>query len=324
VVTVVFQLFLVPLLPGFPDMARQAGAVVLVTALVVFTAVSGTLDAGLVAMRATGPLLLKNLAGSVVKVVALLLLTRFGVTGLVLAYGSGTVLACILGGAVLWPRVAREGSQEGPAGLLRRYVSFSALSHLGTVLGILPSTVVPLEVLSMRGAHETAWFAVAFQVAAFLHFIPSTTAQVLFAEAQRVSLRRYLRKTLAGVYGLLIPAVAVTVLAAPYVLRIFGEGYSAGGTGCLRVLALGSLLTSGNYLVDSILISRDRTGSYIFMNGANAALVLSLVALLLPHGLTGAATGWALAQGLSLMLGAGVLVVNFATDADRLRFGLRT
>ncbi|MGW3346942.1 glycosyltransferase [Nonomuraea rubra] len=307
-------LVLAPLLPGGPELIRQPGTIVLVTALVMVTAVGGTLDAGLVAVRGTGALLTKNVAGTVLKVGALLPLVPLGFTGLVLAYGGGTLLACLLGGAALWRRLRRpEGARARPGELLRRYLPFSAAGYLATALGMLPSTVVPLEVLAVRGPQAAAYFAIAFQVAAFLNFIPSTSAQVLFAEAQRISLRRYLRKAVAGIYGLLVPAVAVIVAGAPYILRVFGEGYAAQAARPLRVLALAALVGAGNYLVDTILISRDRTGAYVFMNGANAVLVLGLVAALLPYGLTAAALGWTLAQGLSLLLGAGVLVASFAT-----------
>jgi O-antigen/teichoic acid export membrane protein/glycosyltransferase involved in cell wall biosynthesis len=305
-------LLLAPLLPDGPELIRQPGTIVLVTALVMVTAVGGTLDAGLVAVRGTGALLAKNAAGTVLKVGALLPLVPLGFTGLVLAYGGGTLLACLLGGVALWRRLRRPTADRArPVELLRRYLPFSAAGYLATALGMLPSTVVPLEVLAIQGPQAAAYFAIAFQVAAFLNFIPSTSAQVLFAEAQRISLRRYLRKAVAGIYGLLVPAVAVIVAGAPHILRVFGEGYSAQAAQTLRVLALAALVGAGNYLVDTILISRDRTGAYVFMNGANAALVLGLVAALLPYGLTAAALGWTLAQGLSLLLGAGVLIASF-------------
>ncbi|TMR10944.1 glycosyltransferase [Nonomuraea turkmeniaca] len=305
-------LILAPLLPGGPELIRQPGTITLITVLVMVTAVGGTLDAGLVAVRGTAALLAKNLAGTVLKVGALLPLVPLGFTGLVLAYGGGALLACLLGGAALWPRLRRAADRARPIELLRRYLPFSAAGYLATALGMLPSTVVPLEVLAIRGPQAAAYFAIAFQVAAFLNFIPSASAQVLFAEAQRISLRRYLRKAVVGIYGLLVPAAAVIVVGAPYILRVFGEGYSAQAAETLRVLGLASLVGAGNYLVDTILISRDRTGAYVFMNGANAALVLGLVAALLPYGLTAAALGWTIAQGLSLLLGVGVLIANFA------------
>jgi hypothetical protein len=112
------------------------------------------------------------------------------------------------------------------------------------------------------------------------------------------------------VYALLLPAIVIVIAAAPLILRLFGEAYATAATGCLRVLALSALFTGGTYLVDSLLIARDRIAAYIFMNGANAALVLGFVGLLVPRGLTAAATGWAVAQGLSLVLG--IIVVATA------------
>jgi len=172
-------------------------------------------------------------------------------------------------------------------------------------MGILPVSIVPLQVLVVLGATQTGRFAVAFLICGFLNVIPSTVAQVLFAEASRegASLRGQARKAVRGVYGLLLPAIVIVIVAAPLILSLFGAAYAVAATDCLRVLALSALFTGGTYLVDSVLIARDRIAAYVFMNGANAALVLGLVGILVPRGLTAAAVGWAVAQGLSLLLG---------------------
>ncbi|NVI88376.1 glycosyltransferase [Actinomadura sp. BRA 177] len=303
---------LTPLLPGGgPDLGGDVRSILLVILLVVSTAAGGTLDAGLIATRATGALLAKNLAGGTAKVAALLALTPFGLPGLIVAYGTGTVLATSLGGAVLLRRLPRGPRRRNPFRTLRRHVSFSSGSYLGTVFGILPSTVVPLQVLTLAGSRQTAWFSVAFQLAAFLNFIPSTAAQVTFAEAQRAALRTQLRKAVKAVYALLLPATLLMVLAAPLLLRMFGPEYAESATTCLRLIAAATVLSAGVYLVDAALIARDRTGSYILMNGVNAALVLTCCALALPHGLTAGVLGWIAAQGLSLLFGALLIAVNF-------------
>lgn len=307
-------LLLSPLLPGGgPHLGGGVRAVLLIIVLVICTAAGATLDAGLVATRATGALLAKNLAGGIFKIGALLVLTRFGIAGLILAYGTGTMLASALGAVALLRRLphARGRQQQHPVRLLRGYLTFSSGNYLGTVLGILPSTVVPLEVLMISGSRQTAWFAVAFQLAGFLNFIPSTAAQVVFAEAQRGALRTQLTKAIKAIYAMLLPAVILMLIAAPYLLRLFGTAYADSAAGCLRLLAVGATVTGGTYLVDSALIARDRTGAYIFMNAVNAALVLTIVGCLLPFGLTAGAIGWVIAQAASLAIGAVVIATSF-------------
>ena len=299
-----------PVLPAALHLQQHGRMAFLVTVLVVVTAVSSTLDACLVGIRASHVVLVKNLVGSLAKVAALVLLTALGSSGLLVAYGLGLTLATVLSGVALYRRLGGK-TGLGSFRALPRYLSMTSGNYLATIMGIAPTSIVPVEVLIVRGAAETARFAVAFLIAGFLNFIPSTIAQVLFAEASRpgVTLGGQLRKAIRGVYGLVLPAVVIVVAAAPLLLRLFGTAYVP-ATACLRVLALSALLTGGTYLVDSLLIARDRTRAYVFMNGANAALVVGCVAVALPDGLTAAAVGWALAQGLSLLLGLAVLATG--------------
>lgn len=305
-------LLLGPHLPASLHLRQSGGLVLLVTVLVVFTAVSVTLDAGLVAVRSSHAVLVKNVAGSVVKVVAMLLLVSFRSWGLLIAFALGLVVTTVIGSVSLGRRTRGKRTGFDSARLLRRYLSLTSGNYLATIFGMLPLGVVPILVLVILGPAAAGRFAVAFLIAGFLNIIPSTVAQVLFAEASRegASLREQLRKAIRGVYGLLLPPLIIVVLAAPLLLRIFGPAYAAAASGCLRVLALSALLTGGTYLIDSLLIAQDRVAAYIFMNGANAALVLGLVGVLLPRGLTAGAVGWAVAQGLSLLIGLVVLATG--------------
>lgn len=305
-------LVLGPHLPAALHLRQTGGLVLLVTVLVVFTAISGTLDAGLVAVRSSHAVLVKNVAGSIVKVAAMLVLVSFRSWGLLIAFALGLVVTTVIGGVSLGRRTGGQRAGFGSLRLLRRYLSLTSGNYLATIFGMLPLGVVPILVLVMLGATAAGRFAVAFLIAGFLNIIPSTVAQVLFAEAsrERGSLREQLRKAIRGVYGLLLPPLIIVVVAAPLLLRIFGPAYAAAATGCLRVLALSALLTGGTYLIDALLIAQDRVAAYVFMNGVNAALVLGLVGVLLPRGLTAGAVGWAVAQGLSLLIGLIVLATG--------------
>jgi O-antigen/teichoic acid export membrane protein len=305
-------LLLTPHLPSGLHIQQRGGMVFLVTVLVVFTAVGGTLDAGLVATRSTRVLLVKNLVGSIVKVIAMLLLTTFRSSGLLISFGIGLVLATVLGGVALVGRIRGKWLGFRPSQVQWHYLSITSGNYLATVIGILPLTIVPIEVLAVRGPAQTARFSIAFLIAGFLNFIPSTMGQVLFAEISRggAPLGKQFRKALRAVYGLLLPSLAFLLVTAPLVLRLFGQAYAIAATGCLRFLALSALPAGGTYLVDSLLVARDRTAAYTFMQIANAALILGCVGILLPYGLTAAAAGLAFAQGLSLILGLLVLATG--------------
>ena len=317
-VSAIVVLALGPYLPASLHLQQHGNALALFTVLVILSALSGAIDAGLVAVRATQAVLWTNLAGAVVRLVALVLLTSLRSSGLVIAFSLGLTLATLLSVPPLVAKVAGGGQLSSSVRLFREYLAGTARNYIATILGIVPSTVVPLEVLAERGAAQTAAFATAFLVAGFLNVIPSTTSQVLFAEASRrgITMAGQLRKAIRAIYGLLIPTLVVLVAAAPLIMRIFGASYAAQATGCLRILALASLLTGGTYLVDSMLIARDRTGAYLFMNAANAALVVGFVGVGLHRGLTGAAEGWALAQAASLLLGL-VVVATGTTGRHR-------
>lgn len=308
-----------PHLPASLHLADRGGGTGLLMALVAVAAASAVTDAGLISLRATRELLLKNLAGSVLKLALVVPLEGLGTPGLVLAFGAGALLSAALGVLALWRQLPPQETREGLLAALRRHAGFSLGSYGGIVLGTLPLTVVPLLVLAQRGPTEAAWFAVAFLLVAFVNFIPSTAAQVLFAEASREPgpLRAHVVKAARAVYGLLIPCALVLALVAPWVLRLFGEQYSAGATDTLRLLAAGCLATGGTYLIDAVLTSRDRISAYVFMNAANTVLVLVAVGLLLGRGLAWGAAGWAIAQGLSLLLGLVVLRASGAWRIDR-------
>jgi hypothetical protein len=254
------------------------------------------------------------LIASVVKIIGLLLLTRLHAEGLLISFGLALFVSTVLAGGAFVRRTGGRRAGFGSFLLLKRYLLLTSGNYLASILGILPSTIVPIEALVLRGPADTARFAIAGLLAGFLMVIPSTVAQVLFAEASRKGVpldqKLLVRKALRGVYVLLLPAVAIIVAIAPLLLGLFGASYAATATGALRVFALGALLAGGTYLVDSLLIARDRVAAYVFINGANAFLILTFVALFLPHSLTAGAGGEVLGNAVSLLIGLALLAMG--------------
>ncbi|MEH0933939.1 lipopolysaccharide biosynthesis protein [Micromonospora psammae] len=276
-----------------------------VIVLVVLNSASTATDAGLVALRAHRSLLLKSTLGGVAKVALLPLVASLGTMGLLVAQGSGAVLSAAVGLAALLSRSDRGPRRAvGSTRVALGWRRFAAGNYVGTLFGIVPSTVVPLLILTNDGATEAAWFAVAALLAGFLNFLPSVTAQVLFAEAGwgHEPFSQFGRAA-KGVYGLLLPAVVILMIGAPYLLAIFGAGYTSNAAGCLRVLAAATLFSATSYLSDATMIAAGRVGWYAALNATNALFVVAGVTLALGHGVTAIAVGWLIAQALSAALG---------------------
>jgi O-antigen/teichoic acid export membrane protein len=298
-----------PHLPPELHLSLHGGPAPLAIGIVILSAAGTVLDAGLVALRASHAVLIKNLVASVVKVGSLLALILLAASrsssGLLIAYSLG-FLVSTLGSCVAILRRTRGRSFSLRSFLvLRRHLPMTAGSYLATLMAAVPGAVLPLEVLARLGPAQTAHFGTAFMSSSLIFVVPATVSGVFFAEASRqsVPLAVIMRKAIRSTYLLLVPAVLVVVAAAPLILRVFGPGYATAGADCLRVFALSAIPMGGTYMIDSLLLARDRTLAYIFINGANAALIILCAYLFLGHGLTGVATGWLLAQVLSLVLG---------------------
>jgi O-antigen/teichoic acid export membrane protein len=298
-------------LPPSLHLQEQGGSAELLITLVILISLNGALSAGLVALRATQTVLWTNLAGAVTKLAGLIALTSLRSSGLVISFGVGLAVSTLLSVPPLMAKVSRGRGLRSAFSTFRKNTA-AVNNYIATILGILPAAIVPLEVIAERGAAQAAPFALAFLMAGFLVIIPSTASRVLFAESSRrgVAMGGQLRKAIRVICVLLLPALIITVAGAPFIMGIFGASYSVAGTSSLRILSLTALPMSGNYLVDSMLIARDRSVAYLFMNGANAALVLGCVGVLLHHGLVGGSQGWALAQSASLLLGLAVIATG--------------
>lgn len=289
-----------------PDNVHTA---VLTLLLVVVASVGAVTDAALIADRATMTVLIKNVIGSVVKIVVLFALSGLGTTGLITAAAIGGVVAALLGAGALWRRLPATSGPRHELGRVMEYVRYSLTGYASVLIGILPLTVIPLIVLGVLGKAQAGWFSMAFLISALLSFVPSTAAQVLFAEGSRdpAALRGNTIRALKAIYALLLPGALVLAVCAPWILGLIGPAYAAHAANALRVLAAGSVFLGFTYVIDSVLTATNRMRGFFAINVINSVLVVGLVAVFAHNGLTAIAVTWDLAQGLSVLFGLAIL-----------------
>ncbi|WP_169196479.1 oligosaccharide flippase family protein [Devosia sp. MC1541] len=128
-----------------------------------------------------------------------------------------------------------------------------------------------------------------------------------FAGASNDQLQRSISRGTMLTVGLTTAAVAVTIIAAPLLLRAFGEAYEAGWP-LVAVLGAGMVAKSlsGQAQEALIVLGKQRTGIVVNLVSVTASVVL-IAALTPQFGLIGAAAGAAIAMAVrSLALAIGL------------------
>ncbi|GAA5110821.1 hypothetical protein GCM10023320_03020 [Pseudonocardia adelaidensis] len=177
---------------------------------------------------------------------------------------------------------------------------FVMTGYVGAVCSIASMTLMPILVITFLGAAANAGFAIAWVMAYSLHLLNINMGASFVVEtaSDQAVLHRNCLQMLSHVGRLLVPAVLLVVVLAPYVLGVIGPAYSE-ATGTLRLLSLGALPHLLVVVaVNSARVQR-RMGLVVLIQAAECVLVLGLGALLLPvMGLSGAGLGWLLTHCL--------------------------
>jgi O-antigen/teichoic acid export membrane protein len=276
-------------------------AVALVVAFVISNLISTMIDPAILARQEVSWTVGKDLTSMLVRFVALIFLVGSGTVGYfgvaVIYVSFGALVDLVL---FRW-RLSRAPRPRASLGLraIRSHASFAAGSQIAVLVSMLPTSLLPVIVLSRLGAASAAYVAIPMAVLALLTVVPSMTAQSLFAEmsAHPEEVVEPVRKALRGVYMVTLPLAVVTIVVAPALLNLFGHGYSVEGRDLLRWGAASSVFFCLNYVSDIILLARKLVRAYLVANVVGAGFVLLSLFLGVRHGLGSLGLAWFIGQG---------------------------
>jgi O-antigen/teichoic acid export membrane protein len=190
-------------------------------------------------------------------------------------------------------------------------VRLAAGNYAGSLFFLASTALLPLLVANQYGAAATAYFFVPWTLAVGLQLVAlymttSLTVEVAFDESM---LREYCERVLAQMFRLVAPATFVVVVAAPYILRVFGHGYAAQGTTLLRLLALATVPNVVVALGLSVARIQHSGRTVLWTQGALCVSTLGLsLALLPPLGIEGVGLAVLVSQTIvAAWLGLGML-----------------
>jgi O-antigen/teichoic acid export membrane protein len=240
--------------------------------------------------------------GKIVLLIALAGITlRFGV------FGSFTIPVAITVFPVNWfifrRLIPRHQELEpiadpGRAQPLRRYLTGE---YVGGLANLATTTMLPLLVASEIGSVANAWFYSAWIVGSSFEYVLSSIAVSLVVEgaskSDRVTWAARRGALISGV--VLLPSIALTLVAAPTVLHLVGSSYASHGTVVLRLVALAVLPRSVISLTVATARVKKDIGTMVAVQLSGCVLTIGLALALLPSlGLTGAGIAYAGGQAL--------------------------
>jgi O-antigen/teichoic acid export membrane protein len=229
----------------------------------------------------------KDVGASIIRVAILLALigtTAVGLFGTAIGYSAAA--AAIDLGLVFW-RLRRGPSSSSILRLrtLRRRARFAAGSHSAALVSAIPGTVGITIIAAHLGATDAAYVAIPVGITAYITIIPTMTAQAMLAELRHEDAD----PALIGVRGLrlayagTLPMIALMFGLAHYVLLIYGAQYAAHGVAILRWAALAGLVSTFNYMGDTLMLGRQKMLAYNFANisGSLGILIVTVTAVAL-------------------------------------------
>jgi O-antigen/teichoic acid export membrane protein len=174
---------------------------------------------------------------------------------------------------------------------LLRYLGFD---YLASILSQIGTSALPLVVIITLGSTANAEFAVAFAIVMAIEQFALNAGIALTVEGafDERSFAQLVRHSFMRFNGLLTVAVLLGIAAAPLAATAFGDDYGDSTTTVLRLLLLGLIPEAVALLYEAVLRVRAQGGRIAAINGAQAAITLTLAAVLSgPFGLAG--VGWA-------------------------------
>ena len=302
VLAVAFGLGAGHILPALAILSRDPALLALFVFFTAVWTVSLLFDAAFVGLGQSRFVLLRSLIYNLLKVPlpAALVLVLSQPFALFSAWGVGLLVANVVAAMFLFARVVpayrlRPDLDRAGVGSM---VRFSFASHATNVLGAVPGLVFPLIVARVLGPPEAGYFYIAWMLANVLFVIPGSIFTSVFAEGSRW--RPGLKgNALDGLFlsiAVLVPGVAATFLASPWVLTALKPSFAA-AVPLLDVLAASAFFLAINTLYIAVrrVEKRVREVLYVYMGATLGALGLAWP-MMAVAGLAGAGLAFGIAQ----------------------------
>ena len=244
-------------------------------------------DSVLIGLRSAFWVLVENGIFGVVKIVLLVLLVAAlpSHLGIYVSWMIPAIVAIPLVNALIFghlvPRHTQLTRDFQPASN-RQIGRFIAGDYSGALCMLATGSLIPVVVAARVDAQQTAYFYVAWVIAAIIDMVGISMGMSLTVEGafDSAALAVNCRKALRKMAMIVLPCAAVLALFAPFWLSLFGPAYAAHGAPVLELLAVATVFRAPAELYLGALRAQSRTSLVALIQAVRAVLVLGLVLVL--------------------------------------------
>jgi O-antigen/teichoic acid export membrane protein len=255
-------------------------------------------DSVLTGLRQTVWIPIENTSFAIAKILLLVLLAGWVArAGVFLSWTVPVAISLLPVNALIfgWLLPAQIAPPRTVAPEIYQIVRYAGSNYVGSLLFLAYTNLLPLVAANRAGAEAAAYFYIPWIISGGLQLVAANLSISLTVEAaiEHEQLRSYCRRVLKQSFRLLIPIVAVIVVGAPWLLRLFGPNYALQGAALMRWLALAALPNVIVVLALSIARVQHRSGWVILIQGTVCFLALGISYVLLPvFGIVAVGWGW--------------------------------
>ncbi|HUY48267.1 MAG TPA: hypothetical protein VMV92_21480 [Streptosporangiaceae bacterium] len=261
-------------------------------------------DSALTGVRAAPFVPVENASFSIAKLAMMVpFVSLMPAAGIYVSWTAAFALAVLPTNAYLFgraiPRHLRRAPDTGAPPRFRDMRSYFVPDTLAGFIFMAATALLPLMIIDRLGPAAAGHYALAWMIGFALYLVSLNMGSSLVVEtaADQSELRERCLRSITHLAKLLVPAVAVIVVATPYLLALLGPGYARADGGALRLLALAALPALITNTAISVTRSRRRMSMVVGIQIAISTLMWGLSAALMgPFGITGIGAAWLTAQ----------------------------
>lgn len=244
------------------------------------------------------------------RVVILFPLASLGAIGILGAYGISFILANFIALGI-FAKFNITPVIKIDVRFLKEISHFSAGNYFSALLASIPNLIMPILVLNILGASETARYYIAFSIASLLSTIPTAISTSLFVEGSHgAPLRKTFFKSILAASFILVLGVMLLEFFGSYLLGSIGGDYIEGFK-LLKLMALSSFLITPVLLYLSIKRVQKEINILIYISGLMSTLFLALSCqFMVWFGLIGIGYAQIISYGVGLMI---IIFLTFRT-----------